>query len=133
MEQIKQQRGINTKISTSSAARIPMRKSDLRDYFQEKYHSKQTSMIQTPIMYLDKGDGKGIESASQPAQRRYKKRKRGGDYSQIQMKTDRSNKQLISDIKIPELQNNYSTKGQALSHQALPQIKKMQPKLSDFD
>ena len=99
MEQIKQQRGINTKISTS-AARIPVRKSDLREYFQEKYHTKQTSMIQTPIMYLDKGDGKGIESTSQPAQRRYKKRKRGGDYSQ--MRTDRSNKQLVNDIRIPE-------------------------------
>lgn len=64
MEQIKQHRAINAKISTASASRIPVRKSDLRDYFQDKYHSKQTSIIQTPIMYLDKGDGRGIESTS---------------------------------------------------------------------
>ena len=65
IEQLKLNRGAsNSKITTMSAARIPIRKGDLKDYFQEKYYSKQGSMIQTPIMYLDKGDIRGIESSS---------------------------------------------------------------------
>ena len=67
-------------------------------------------MVNLPHMLIEPPDGMSLEKAgkpfnSQPATRR-KKKKRAGDFNQ--MKTERSQKRLIMNYRMPQIAQNFS-------------------------